>query len=68
MNRVWGRGAPLFLVLPNRIVHVLKFRNRRIWLELILICEAEFGIVALDGEGIEIQTVGDAIAFLETKL
>jgi len=37
-------------------------------LELILVCEAEFGIVALDDEGIEVHTVGDAIAFLQAKL
>jgi acyl carrier protein len=37
-------------------------------LQLILVCEAEFGIVALDDEGIEVHTVGDAIAFLQAKL
>lgn len=37
-------------------------------LELILLAEAEFDIVALDGDDIHVQTVGDAIAFLESKL
>jgi acyl carrier protein len=37
-------------------------------LELLLTCEAEFGIVALDDTEIEVHTVGDAIAFIEAKL
>jgi hypothetical protein len=37
-------------------------------LELILLAEATFGIVALDDEGIEVHTVGDAITFLASKL
>jgi acyl carrier protein len=36
-------------------------------LELILTCEAEFRIIALDDTNIEVHTVGDAIAFLEAK-
>jgi acyl carrier protein len=37
-------------------------------LELLLTCEAEFGIVALDDTEIEVDTVADAIAFIEAKL
>ena len=37
-------------------------------LELLLTCEAEFGIVALDDTEIEVNTVGDAIAFIAAKL
>jgi acyl carrier protein len=37
-------------------------------LELILLAEATFGIVALDDDGIEVHTVGDAITFLASKL
>jgi acyl carrier protein len=37
-------------------------------LELLLTCEAEFGIVALDDTEIEVNTVADAIAFIEAKL
>jgi acyl carrier protein len=58
---------PVDQITPERALDSLGLDSLGA-LELILICEAEFGIVALDGEGIEIQTVGDAIAFLETKL
>jgi acyl carrier protein len=36
-------------------------------LELILLAEAAFDIVALDGDEIRVQTVGDAIAFLASR-
>jgi acyl carrier protein len=37
-------------------------------LELLLTCEAEFGIVALDDTEIDVHTVADAISFIEAKL
>jgi acyl carrier protein len=37
-------------------------------LELLLTCEARFGIVALDDTEIEVHTVADAVAFIEAKL
>lgn len=58
---------PVSQVTPDRELDSLGLDSLGA-LELILTCEAEFGIVALDGDAIEVQTVGDAIAFLETKL
>jgi hypothetical protein len=37
MYRIRGSSTPLFLILPNRVVHVLEFGNGSIGTELILI-------------------------------
>lgn len=37
-------------------------------LELLLLAETAFGVVALDDDGVEVHTVGDAIDFLASKL
>lgn len=58
---------PVEQITPDRALDDLGLDSLG-GLELILTCEAEFGIVALDGDAIEVHTVGDAIAFLETKL
>jgi acyl carrier protein len=58
---------PLDQITPDRALDDLGLDSLGA-LELILTCEAEFGIVALDDAGIEVNTVGDAIAFLSAKL
>lgn len=58
---------PVDRITPDRALDSLGLDSLGA-LELILTCEAEFGIVALDDGGIELQTVADAIAFLESKL
>ena len=58
---------PLDQVTPDRALDSLGLDSLGA-LELLLTCEAEFGIVALDDDGIEVHTVGDAIAFLQAKL
>jgi acyl carrier protein len=58
---------PLEQITPDRALDDLGLDSLG-GLELILTCEAEFGIVALDDNGIEVHTVGDAIAFIQAKL
>jgi acyl carrier protein len=58
---------PIDQVTPDRPLNDLGLDSLGA-LELLLTCEVEFGIVALDDTEIEVDTVGDAIAFLETKL
>jgi acyl carrier protein len=58
---------PLDQITPDRALDDIGLDSLGA-LELILSCEAEFGIVALDDGEMEVHTVGDAIAFLRTKL
>lgn len=58
---------PFDQITPDRVIDDLGLDSLGV-LELILTCEAEFDIVALDDEGIDVHTVGDAIAFLNNKL
>jgi len=58
---------PLEQITPDRALDDLGLDSLGA-LELVLTCEAEFGIVALDDDGIEVNTVADAIAFLAAKL
>jgi acyl carrier protein len=58
---------PLDQITPDRAIDDLGLDSLGV-LELILTCEAAFDIVALDDDGMEVHTVGDAIAFLQAKL
>ena len=58
---------PVDRITPDRALDDLGLDSLGA-LELLLTCEAEFGIVALDDTEIEVHTVGDAIAFIEAKL
>jgi acyl carrier protein len=58
---------PLDHITPDRAFDDLGLDSLGA-LELLLTCEAEFGIVALDDTEIEVYTVADAIAFIEAKL
>jgi acyl carrier protein len=58
---------PLEQITPDRAFDDLGLDSLGA-LELLLTCEAEFGIVALDDTEIEVHTVADAIAFIEAKL
>lgn len=58
---------PVHQVTPDRPLDDLGLDSLGA-LELLLTCEVEFGIVALDDSEIEVNTVGDAIAFIESKL
>lgn len=58
---------PLDAIVPDRALDNLGLDSLGA-LELLLMCEAEFGIVALDDTEIDVHTVSDAIAFIEAKL
>jgi len=58
---------PLDLITPDRALDNLGLDSLGA-LELLLMCEAEFGIVALDDTEIEVHTVADAISFIEAKI
>ena len=58
---------PLDQITPDRAFDDLGLDSLGA-LELLLTCEGEFGIVALDDTEIEVHTVADAIAFIEAKL
>ena len=58
---------PVDQITPDRALDDLGLDSLGA-LELILTCEVEFGIVALDDTEMEVHTVGDAIAFIEAKL
>jgi acyl carrier protein len=60
-------NLPVDFVTPNRAFDDLPLDSLGM-LELILLAEATFGIVALDDDGIEVHTVDDAITFLASKL
>jgi len=60
-------NLPVDFITPDRAFDDLPLDSLGM-LELILLAEATFGIVALDDDGIEVRTVGDAIAFLASKL
>ncbi|HET7665225.1 MAG TPA: phosphopantetheine-binding protein [Mycobacterium sp.] len=60
-------NLPVDFITPDRAFDDLPLDSLGM-LELILLAEAAFGIVALDDNGIEVHTVGDAIAFLASKL
>lgn len=58
---------PADYITPDRAFDDLPLDSLGM-LELLLLAEAAFGIVALDDDGMEIHTVGDAITFLASKL
>jgi len=58
---------PLEQIRPDRALDNLGLDSLGA-LELLLLCEAEFGIVALDDTEIDVRTVADAIAFIEAKI
>ncbi|AEV70911.1 acyl carrier protein [Mycolicibacterium rhodesiae NBB3] len=58
---------PLDQITPDRALDNLGLDSLGA-LELLLMCEAEFGIVALDDTEIEVHTVADAISFIEAKI
>ena len=60
-------NLPVDYITPDRAFDDLPLDSLGM-LELILLAEATFGIVALDDDGIEVHTVGDAITFLTSKL
>ena len=60
-------NLPVDFITPDRAFDDLPLDSLGM-LELILLAEATFGIVALDDDGIEVHTVGDAITFLASKL
>ena len=60
-------NLPVDFITPDRAFDDLPLDSLGM-LELILLAEAAFGIVALDGDGIEVHSVGDAITFLASKL
>jgi acyl carrier protein len=60
-------NLPADFITPDRAFDDLPLDSLGM-LELILLAEATFGIVALDDDGIEVHTVGDAITFLASKL
>jgi acyl carrier protein len=60
-------NLPVDYITPDRAFDDLPLDSLGM-LELILLAETTFGIVALDDDGIEVHTVGDAIAFLASKL
>jgi acyl carrier protein len=59
-------NLPVDFITPDRAFDDLPLDSLGM-LELILLAEATFGIVALDNDGIEVHTVGDAITFLASK-
>ena len=59
-------NLPADYITPDRAFDDLPLDSLGM-LELILLAETTFGIVALDDDGIEVHTVGDAIAFLASK-
>jgi acyl carrier protein len=59
-------NLPADFITPDRAFDDLPLDSLGM-LELILLAEATFGIVAFD-DGIEVHTVGDAIRFLASKL
>ena len=60
-------NLPVDFIVPDRAFDDLPLDSLGM-LELVLIAEATFGIVALDDDGIQVHTVGDAITFLASKL
>jgi acyl carrier protein len=60
-------NLPVDYITPDRAFDDLPLDSLGM-LELILLAEATFGIVAIEDDGMEVHTVGDAITFLASKL